>query len=445
MSNISTQPYVFISYKREEVAYAQRMKKALEAAGLLIWWDEDIQCGQVWSNILDDAIRNASCIVVLWSRQALESQWVRHEASIAMDRKIYAPARIELVEISAPYNRHQATDLISWDGDLQHPGITDLEQRVRDLIPEPVPVLIRLRKWLWRTRTTLVSIVFGLCAIGLLSWQAWVSRHQVEQINSVVDELKAVGVQQDRVARDIERAVHPIEEVKVDLFLNVVGGHPLVDQYLVRVAKAIDQGLETEQMNLDANVISSRTVGNTQRPELIEFGMESSLAPRVTDEKPVRNLLWQSLYSISFFAEPINPTIFTKPTSDAPTPDLHFLVYTDLSFIWDTDTRTLSIHAKTADDGGLWSRTGRIVSIPDLTRSWFFLKLTDKVSSIRSATQSPTPEDSFTLRSFSISMTGGRRFLFAPKDLIFHSSSDGIGYYSMEPSGWNKAMRETAY
>lgn len=38
-----------------------------------VWWDEDIQCGQVWNEVLDDAVKRAGCIVVLWSKKSMRS------------------------------------------------------------------------------------------------------------------------------------------------------------------------------------------------------------------------------------------------------------------------------------------------------------------------------------------------------------------------------------
>ena len=91
-SNVSPQDrgFVFIGYKRENVPQSAMLRKVIEARGFEVWWDLDIQCGQVWNQVLDDAVRDAGCIVVLWSTLALKSPWVTHEASRAMDRNIYA-------------------------------------------------------------------------------------------------------------------------------------------------------------------------------------------------------------------------------------------------------------------------------------------------------------------------------------------------------------------
>ncbi|MBK6994356.1 MAG: toll/interleukin-1 receptor domain-containing protein [Lewinellaceae bacterium] len=120
---------------------------ALLDSGIVVWWDEDIQCGQAWNDVLDDAVKRASCIIVLWSRRAMQSRWVMHEASSAIDRGVYTPVRIELCTIDPPYNRLQATDIVEWDGRTHHPGFLDLLQRVNNLLPIRQSFPIRIAQW----------------------------------------------------------------------------------------------------------------------------------------------------------------------------------------------------------------------------------------------------------------------------------------------------------
>jgi len=127
--------HVFISYKREEAEAARRLKDALEADGFTTWWDVDIQTGKQWAQELDDAVRSATAIVVLWSKRSVKSKWVAHEASAAVARDNYAPVRIDLVAIPTPYDRVQATDLVDWAGNTSSPGYVLLLQRLEALVP----------------------------------------------------------------------------------------------------------------------------------------------------------------------------------------------------------------------------------------------------------------------------------------------------------------------
>src|SRR4029079_4052380 len=90
---------IFISFKSEERAIAAQLKNVLEDRHFDVWWAEDIQCGQRWSEELDRAALSARIIFVMWSPRAMASQGVRHEASQAIARAIYTPIRIELSPI----------------------------------------------------------------------------------------------------------------------------------------------------------------------------------------------------------------------------------------------------------------------------------------------------------------------------------------------------------
>lgn len=122
--------HIFISFKTEERMAAFHLKEALNEAGFKVWWQEEIQCGQEWHGEIDKAIVEAGAIIVLWSKQSMHSQWVKHEASQAIVRSVYAPVRIEPMEIESPYDRIQATDLIKWEGDTKHAGFQNLNKRI---------------------------------------------------------------------------------------------------------------------------------------------------------------------------------------------------------------------------------------------------------------------------------------------------------------------------
>jgi uncharacterized protein YjbI with pentapeptide repeats len=168
---MSTNPrtgYVFISYKREEALIAKRVREALIEEGFNVWWDEDLQCGQAWAEKLDEAVMDAACIIVLWSKLSVGSQWVRHEASQAIARQVYAPCRIELVQLDSPYDRIQATDLINWDGDRGHGGFLNLIERVNTLIPPQLSIPRLIGLWTIKNFATLVASGIAVSAMALL-------------------------------------------------------------------------------------------------------------------------------------------------------------------------------------------------------------------------------------------------------------------------------------
>ena len=113
---------VFISYARTDEKIARRLATVLQKAGHSLWWDADLPAHRSYSEEIESQLRDAKAVVVLWSKEAIESQWVRAEADIARnDRK--------LVQLSTdgtippmPFNQIQCADLSGWRGGDRHPG-----------------------------------------------------------------------------------------------------------------------------------------------------------------------------------------------------------------------------------------------------------------------------------------------------------------------------------
>lgn len=244
-SNVSPQDrgFVFISYKRENAPQSAMLRKVIEARGFEVWWDLDIQCGQVWNQVLDDAVRDAGCIVVLWSTLALNSPWVTHEASRAMDRGIYAPVRIELCPIDAPYDRIQATDIVDWNGDPNHPGVLRLLRRLDDLLPQPLNAAGRLRRWIRSRLATIASVIFGLLALSILTWQTLAGRRQLSQMASLVEQQKTVAadLKAMRAGQDVflPRIVTKFSRITASLSVRLPIKHPAVAEYFEKVVQTM--------------------------------------------------------------------------------------------------------------------------------------------------------------------------------------------------------------
>ncbi|WP_265570245.1 TIR domain-containing protein [Sphingomicrobium nitratireducens] len=102
---------IFISYKREDVSTAARIVAALENAGYEVWWDEAITPHQAWDATIEQQIAAARAVLVLWSPQSVDSDWVRTEAHYGQDHRKLVPAVIEECEIPLAFKLRQAVDL----------------------------------------------------------------------------------------------------------------------------------------------------------------------------------------------------------------------------------------------------------------------------------------------------------------------------------------------
>ena len=114
---------VFISYKREDKAYAKVLAERLTRRGLDVWWDVDLLPGDRFTDEVMAVIKRANLAVVLWSERSVQSHWVRAEARSALDRGILIPARLDDAELPLPFNDVHTFDLRGWRGEPDDPRL----------------------------------------------------------------------------------------------------------------------------------------------------------------------------------------------------------------------------------------------------------------------------------------------------------------------------------
>jgi len=128
---------IFISYARGDRARAQMLAAELEQEGYCIWWDPKIPPGKTFDEVIEEALDEAKCIVVLWSKNSIKSDWVRTEASEAKRRKIFVPVLIEDVTIPLEFRRIQSADLKDWENSKIHSGYTALLGAISGIVGSP--------------------------------------------------------------------------------------------------------------------------------------------------------------------------------------------------------------------------------------------------------------------------------------------------------------------
>lgn len=75
--------FAFVSYSTTDLQWAKRVQSAIEVFGLKSFVAErDWHTGQDETQIME-AIRSAGVFVLVWSKAAADSEWVRHEVGAA--------------------------------------------------------------------------------------------------------------------------------------------------------------------------------------------------------------------------------------------------------------------------------------------------------------------------------------------------------------------------
>ena len=125
---------IFLSHASEDREFVERLAQALKQQGFSVWWDRAIQVGTRFDHEIDKALREAACVLVVWSRASTESEWVRDEASEGLSRDILVPLQIEDCQLPLGFKRIQ-TARIAGDGSLP----SHIYDAIRRLTGKPPP------------------------------------------------------------------------------------------------------------------------------------------------------------------------------------------------------------------------------------------------------------------------------------------------------------------
>jgi uncharacterized protein (TIGR02145 family) len=127
---------IFISYSHHDIEKAKELSRALESSGLTVWWDRNIPSGRTFDDVIEEALGGAHCVIVLWSKNSVKSEWVRNEVQDGVDRKILIPVLIENVKIPLAFRRIQSANLVEWAGDVNSITFQNLVEDVKRILSQ---------------------------------------------------------------------------------------------------------------------------------------------------------------------------------------------------------------------------------------------------------------------------------------------------------------------
>jgi hypothetical protein len=125
---------IFISYAREDEARAHQFRRALTLAlGTAPWCDVQLAVGDRWRDELEQQLREAACVAVLWSEHACKSDWVKAEAAAAKMRHALMSVVLDLeCAIPKPFDDIQAVNMHGWSGSESDPQFVKLAAELRE-------------------------------------------------------------------------------------------------------------------------------------------------------------------------------------------------------------------------------------------------------------------------------------------------------------------------
>jgi len=138
---------VFISYARSTTEReAIQIEEALRALGYSVWRDNLIPAHRLYGDVLDERLKAAKAVVVVWSAAAAKSPWVRSEAENArVDGKLIQ-LTVDGARLPMPFDQIECANLVGWSGEAEAPAwrkvvgsVVDLAGKAIESEPAQVP------------------------------------------------------------------------------------------------------------------------------------------------------------------------------------------------------------------------------------------------------------------------------------------------------------------
>jgi hypothetical protein len=136
---------IFLSYARQDRPTARIFAESLIAEGFRVWWDASLHSGETFDEVIEQRLRDAKAVVVLWSPRSVSSRWVRAEATLADRRNKLAPAIIESCDRPIIFELTHAAELSGWAGDrsdVRWESFVEDLRRLVDAVQEPEPARV---------------------------------------------------------------------------------------------------------------------------------------------------------------------------------------------------------------------------------------------------------------------------------------------------------------
>ena len=125
---------IFISYARSSEAHAMRIANALQALGYSVWWDEELPAHRAYSDVIEENLKSARAVLVVWSSDAAKSEWVRAEADLARQMHKLVQLSIDGALPPMPFNQVQCPALTNWKGDTDDRAWRKVEASLAELV-----------------------------------------------------------------------------------------------------------------------------------------------------------------------------------------------------------------------------------------------------------------------------------------------------------------------
>jgi len=105
---------LFVSYASEDRETVAGLVKQLENRGYTLWWDRSLKVGGSFDKQIEDELDKSSCVLVFWSPDSIDSDWVRAEAGEGLEQGCLVQVLLDDLRPPLVFRQQQA---FRYDGD----------------------------------------------------------------------------------------------------------------------------------------------------------------------------------------------------------------------------------------------------------------------------------------------------------------------------------------
>lgn len=130
---------VFISYARSTVECAESLARIVEADGHSVWYDARLPAHRTYSDVIQEELDAAKAVLIIWSDEAVQSQWVRSEADRARNNGTLIQLRIDDCSLPMPFDQFQCPLVRNWTGSRTAPELAPILESLSAFLDGGLP------------------------------------------------------------------------------------------------------------------------------------------------------------------------------------------------------------------------------------------------------------------------------------------------------------------
>ena len=187
-------PEIFLSYARSSEPVAMRVAGVLQDEGYDVWWDEELPAHRAYSEVIEERLRAARAVLVLWSADAAKSEWVRAEADLARQMHKLVQLSIDGALPPMPFNQIQCPALGDWKGEADDRCWRKIESSLAELVRGEAPAELSAHTAAGRACAESSVCVLPFVNMGGDPEQEYFSDGITEDLITDLSKVSALGV-----------------------------------------------------------------------------------------------------------------------------------------------------------------------------------------------------------------------------------------------------------